>query len=314
MFDDHIDAVKKYGLLMSLLNDMLKDLNNKSVRQTASLFVPVTKRERKWTRYAMMLPWIIVIALASYLLLNIIQRTALTLHVSLPSKLAPIQHSSGKAISPTMPIERAEEPEAVFPMNEKTLNYTREDWYEENLNKALESIQEGNDQRAIDLLTLILTEFPTSIEARENLAILYLSNNDASNAYEVLDEGLRREPHNLHLIVIKARLLAEQGSNQAALSLLKKYNPDMNSNPDYYGLLAAIFETLGRTNEAGSLYKALVGIEPSNGQYWLGLGVVLEHKHMHQQAIEAYRRATESTNIQPTIRAYAENRLRTLQG
>lgn len=296
---------------MSLLNEMLKDLNKMPTRrQEPPLFVSRSVESAPSIRLSNLLPWIIILVLIIAFIIYIHQQKDIPKHhtrlQSISSQLVSISNSSSwidKKLDESTP-----------PINEKFINYTREDWYEENLNKALEAIQNGDDQRAIDLLTLILTEFPTSIEARENLAILYLSNNNTASAYEILDDGLRRQPHNLNLIVIKARLLAEQGSNGDALTLLEKYHPDINTNPEYYALLAAIFETLDRTNEAGSLYQSLVAVDPSNGQYWLGLGVVLERKHSNHQAIEAYRRAIESNNIQPTVRAYAENRLRTLQG
>lgn len=297
---------------MSLLNDMLKDLSKKTPHRAVIL----PAQDSPWVERALsFLPWCI------YILLLIFSLTLVQLwfHPKSPVKKATMLESQLVAIpAPTLagPNPQTEDlAEQEIPrVNEKLVNFSREDWYEEHMNTALEAIQEGNDQRAIDVLSLILTEFATSVEARENLTLLYLSHNDLEHAYEVLNDGLSREPNNLRLITLKARLLAEQGSNRLALQLLEKFNPDINSAPEYYALMAAIFESLGRSAEAGSLYQSLTQIDPDNGQYWLGLGIALEHKHANIQAIEAYRRASESDTSRPTVRAYAANRIKTLRG
>lgn len=301
---------------MSLLNDMLKDLNKKPTHHVASLvFSTDSFSWRK--RLRSIAPWcILTLGLIIVFVFFKSSIKAPAKPLVLQSKLVPIvmpktiEHHVAEAID----IMDAEQDVDTPHENEKLVNFTREDWYEEHINAALKAIQEGNDYRAVDVLSLILTEFPTSIEARENLAMLYLSHNELSNAYDVLNDGLSREPNNIRLITMKARLLAEQGSNHEALTLLEKYNPDINSSPEYYALLAAVLESLGHVSEAGGLYQSLVKIDSDNGQYWLGLGIALEHKHANQQAIEAYRRASESDNTRPAVRVYAESRLKTLQG
>lgn len=299
---------------MSLLNEMLKDLNKNPSKRTGSIIF--SSREISGVeRLIPYLPWcifiLLVIGLFTLFQMNRVKSTTSELaNSSFESQLTPSVLAQIPDFT-KVPEELADE---LPPVNEKLVSYSREDWYEEHINSALEAIQEGNDQRAIDILSLVITEFPTSVEARENLAMLYISHNELSNAYEVLDDGLNREPRNVRLIAIKARLLAEQGSNSAALALLEQFNPDINTLPDYYALMAAVLESLGRSNEAGSLYQALTRVDPNNGQYWLGLGMALEHKHANLQAIEAYRRASESDGSRATIRAFAENRLRTLQG
>ncbi|OGV41506.1 MAG: hypothetical protein A3F46_00185 [Legionellales bacterium RIFCSPHIGHO2_12_FULL_42_9] len=199
-------------------------------------------------------------------------------------------------------------------MDEEKIKLSPDEWHDEQLNAALEALEAGAEQRATDLLTLILTRFPASIEVRENLAGIYLSQGALDEAVTVLNEGLSYESHNLNLTMMKARVLVEQGKHREALALLLQFNPDINKSTEYYALLAALFESLGRINEAGSVYQTLIKLDPTNGQYWLGLGIALESKHSLQQAMEAYKRASQSENIQPAVRSYAENRLNSLQG
>lgn len=181
------------------------------------------------------------------------------------------------------------------------------------LNESVEALQNGEDPRAISLLSEYLTENPESIEVRENLAAIYLSHREFEQGHELLDEGLLIVPYNLRLTMMKARFLVEQGKYQPALTLLKAYHPDINQSPDFYALIAAIYESLGRTHDAGNLYQTLTRVDPTNSQYWLGLAIFLERKHDRQQAIEAYTRASQNGSSLE-VSSLAEERLKVLQG
>ena len=109
-------------------------------------------------------------------------------------------------------------------------------------------------------------------------------------------------------------LLLEQGKSVESLELVTRYQPVMSTYPDFYGVMAAAFQAEGRIREAGTLYKSLIQVDPNNGQYWLGYAISLEHNHESTQAIAAYTRASQSPDSESVVRAYAENRLKTLQG
>lgn len=88
----------------------------------------------------------------------------------------------------------------------------------------------------------------------------------------------------------------------------------MMSYPDFYGTLAAALQSVGRVLEAGSLYRSLIQVDPNDGRYWLGYAIALEHNNKANQAIAAYIRASQNPDSEPTVRDYAENRLKILQG
>lgn len=324
---------------MSLLNDMLNDLNSRAPRSSANLTLPPLNR--RWMNMPVHLFFgfttLVLLSLLTWFLTHTTPKP--TPNTSRPRPSESVKSTNVTPLDISINFQEPSPPSLVsiiepapffnfaniqetdddwvqetLPIQKKMATLTPEEWHDEHLNQAMEAIEDGNTPRAIDLLTLILTQFPASIEARESLAALYLSQKELSLAYDVLDQGLTFEPHNFRLLTMKSRLLVEQGQHREALALLEQFKPDIQKEPDYYGVLAAIFETLGRTGEAGSLYQSLVHIEPSNGQYWLGYAMALENKHASQQAIEAYKRASQSENAQPAVRAYAETRLKTLQG
>lgn len=181
------------------------------------------------------------------------------------------------------------------------------------LNESIEALQNGEDPRAIALLSDYLAEYPDAVEVRENLAAIYLSHHAFLKGLDLLDEGLIILPYNLRLTMMKARFLVEQNHHKQALVLLQDHHPDMNHSPDFYGLLAVIYENLGRTSEAGHLYQSLTRVDPTNGRYWLGLAIALERQHNRQQAIEAYTRASRHGNSFE-VSALAEERLKNLHG
>ena len=301
---------------MSLLNDMLKDLDNRKITHQADLssLLPLNRDLLHKIPYSFLCIMLALVLLGlttwTYLLKK---HTANTLSASAPERMVSVIPSIPTSLEIVDAHDAGTEEKALVaspPLKKITLNTSND----EQLNEALEAMQRGEDPHAIDLLNAFLIEHPSSIEAREHLATIYISHQQLFEANQVLDEGLMSVPYNLALTILKARILVEQGHESQALTLLEPFHPDIHQFPEYYALLASIFETLGRTSEAGSLYQSLIRISPSNGQYWLGLGMALEHKKATQQAIEAYTRASQSENVPPLVRAMAESRLNILQG
>lgn len=198
--------------------------------------------------------------------------------------------------------------------NAESINLSAQELHDKKINKALSAIQVGQDQLAIKLLRKTLEEFPNSTEARENLAALYILHHYKDQAMHILDEGLEKESDNTHLITMKARILFDEGKAKEALEIMEKFNPDINTDSEYYGLFAALLQSLKHHHEAQLWYQLLVQIEPENPQYWFGLAVTSEHNHATDQAIEAYKKTSENLSIDAKIRSYALNRINLLQG
>lgn len=242
--------------------------------------------------------------------------------VQLVSYIEPLTSPASQRVAIPLPvvanvsndwIANQEEPSSSV-VNKVYASQTLEEWHDEQFNKALQAIDKGLDEQAIVILQAILVKVPNATDARENLASLYLVYGDFAHATEVVDEGLKYSPANVSLITIKARLLLDQGKTLAAIGLLSKHRPSIMSYPDFYATLAAAFQSEGRILEAGNLYRSLIQIDPKDGRYWLGYAIALEHNNKLNQAIEAYNRASQSPETDPTVLDYAEKRLKVLQG
>ena len=339
---------------MSLLNDMLNDLQRKKSVQAASIHLPVsneplkqrtTNRVLALSAYVSMLslmlvmiayyrPWLmahsfgrqsktvarvepVVIAPTTQ------ERTINPVQVPAPVNAKPLEEPSNEPalLESMQQTENADEAildddleDHAEAMTKKSVPLTPIEWHDDQLSMAMEALDEGHEKRAIRILTSILMQFPASIEVRETLAAIYLSQNALAQADDILRDGLKFDPRSVPLILMQARVLVTQGQHQSAYAVLDRIHPSMKKSPEYYALLAAVLEALGRSQEARGIYASLIKLDPKNGQYWLGLGVALEHTKATQQAITAYTRASQDLNSQVNVRTYAYNRLQRLQG
>lgn len=325
---------------MSLLNEMLKDLDATKARvKPKSIFIPV-QAETFSSRLKDYLPWLLmgmILFLFSALVIKSLQGLQhasvlllpakpvtefpstipkVALKVSHPvSEIVSIKNSQFQSYVEATPAAEPVVPQALSTdVNKIFIQLTPTEWHDDKLNKALDAIEEGDEAKAIRLLEKVLAKMPNAMDARENLAALYLSRADYGKVLTLVDEGLAQHPHSQALAVLKARLLFEQDNPREAADLLSPFQPNIQEDPDFYGLKAAIFQALGHTADAGSIYKMLIQIEPQNGQYWLGYALSLEENHAKQQAITAYQHASQSYDTDPTVRAFAEKRLKILQG
>lgn len=336
---------------MSLLNDMLKDLAKN--KRTATVGPLLTSPSSfSWLRsLSHISPWVILPFLSGVLFLCLLYLYNVAAVTSTSSATPPttatlqqpsstrIQEASNVASIPAAKTIQAVEPVLISALpdipshlftpdaqfaqsatdeetavNKVFVPLTDTEWHDEQLNLALVAIQDNQDERAEQILHRILMRFPRAIVARETMANLYLAQGRNDSAQQVIEEGLQLLPHVIALNTLKARLLFEDKHPREALSILKQFSPGIQKDPDFYGLMAAILQTLGERQEAEALYKVLVKVEPSNSQYWLGYAIALEQAKNVKQAITAYKTVTEHYDADPDVRVYAENRLKTLQG
>lgn len=358
---------------MSLLNEMLKDLNGNKVKLSPQpVYIPPIEpsilEKIKW-----LAPWGIGFFALSLLALMINHRTEINTIKTLPvaheeqspvasgaiyqgiasitksslEKLIAIQKTNSRFVFnsqvPAIPdaedvgegggdeeifdqdvpdatpdplLEASDDPldNSLHGQIKSSITSGGKDWQDEKLNQALEAVQNGDDKHATKMLEQILHRFPDSKEARESIAAVYIAHGQYAQALKTLDEGLMYSPNSFTLMTMKARALFEENKPQQAYQLIHKFQPDMQTNSDFYGLYAAILQSLGQSNEAGAIYKALVEVDPTNGQYWLGYGIALEARKAVSQAGSAYQRAINAYDVDPTVRAFAESRLKNLQG
>lgn len=338
---------------MSLLNDMLHDLaKQKPAKQVTPLLIPVmSKNGKKSMKHFLLLGLALIFFLSLGLVfpkmqsqpVQLIEKKTISIEdASSENEIKPqlVKEVNTKSISYTSYIEPFSSSAShhvtflpsEFASNEMSDNVdtrgepssssvhkvyspqTLDEWHDAQLTKALAAIDQGFDEEAKRVFQNILVKIPGATDAIENLASLYLADGDYTHAREILNKGLESAPVNAALITMKARLFLDQNNAKNAIKLLSSHHPSITDYPDFYATLAAAFQMEGRVLEAGSIYKSLLQVDPNNGQYWLGYAISLELHNKSHQAIEAYTRATQDPGTEISVREYAEDRLKTLQG
>ncbi len=179
---------------------------------------------------------------------------------------------------------------------------------------ALTAAQNGEYQTAIKQLQSVLKLDPQYHDARVALSALLIEHHQSSQAKKIIEEGLSLTPNYVPFTELKARILTLEGQVTQALVLLQHASPAMNENPDYYALMAALYERENNDVLAVQLYNQLLNVNPHNGNWWFGLGVSLEKSAQPKEATIAYTRAMTEGRLNSESLIYLQKRLQALQG
>lgn len=172
-------------------------------------------------------------------------------------------------------------------------------------------ISQNQMQSAIERLYLLLGDFPNHVAARELLAELLIKNEKLQQAKEILDAGLKRYPGYIPFVKLKAYIYAKKGNAYLAIELLENNKPaDISEDPDYYTLLANMYQEQGKNTLAAEIYYKLTKVQPENAAFWVGLATALEASNKHNAAIEAYQKALDTGNLPIELRDFVLTKLK----
>lgn len=153
---------------------------------------------------------------------------------------------------------------------------------------------------------------PDLIEAREILAAVLLRSQRSDEAERVLWLGLERNKGAYSLARIYARILVERNEVDAAIQVLETSLPAPALDPEFYGLLAALYQRVAEHAKAAEAYRRVLAITPERGIWWTGLGISLEQLSRSSEAFQAYRRARGSSGMAPQLLSFVDGRLEVL--
>lgn len=177
--------------------------------------------------------------------------------------------------------------------------------------KHFSSIGKNND--AIHVLQDLLVNESEYIPARKLLATILYEQGNFEKANMVLQEGLEQRPLYPPYVQLKAEILVDEGKIKQALNLLQKAPPSLEEYPDYHALIAALYQRLGKSTNAESVYEQLLRLQPNNSLWWLGLGIARESQDKKPEALMAFAKANDSDSLAPELKTYIESRMTSLQ-
>jgi MSHA biogenesis protein MshN len=190
--------------------------------------------------------------------------------------------------------------------------YSPEELAENVYREAAQLRAQGNPAEAERRLKALLTTNPKPVKARELLVSIQLDSGRWVEAQDTLEQGVTQVPDYLAFRFQLARLYLEHGSDEQALTLLESARREGRADPELYAFLAALYQRAGRHADAVKNYQEALALRPTEGKWWLGLGISLEGTKNVPAARDAYRRALESGRLTANLARYAEDRIRAL--
>ncbi len=174
-------------------------------------------------------------------------------------------------------------------------------------------VKEGRIAEAEVSLREALALDPGLAAARELLAVQLVRAARGPEAEELLRSSLEANPAQRGLALIYGRVLAERGATEAAVEALERALPAVELDPDYYGLLAALYQRLRRHGQAVAAYRAALRVAPGRGAWWLGLGLSLESLGERAAALQALEQARRVGGLSREVEAFVQRRLDALR-
>lgn len=176
--------------------------------------------------------------------------------------------------------------------------------------RGILAYQSGRIEESAEAFTAALREDKAFVPARQAQAGVLIGQSRGDEAIALLREGLAATPQQPTLSLMLARMLADRGDIEGALSTLKTANGA--GNADYLGLHAAILQRAERHAEAVELFTAALRLTPGHSVWWMGLGISLSAVNQNAQAREAFTRAKMIGALPPEAVQYVDGRLRQL--
>jgi MSHA biogenesis protein MshN len=176
--------------------------------------------------------------------------------------------------------------------------------------RALASLQEGRMTDTVASLEQALKYEPTHEAARQTLVGLLIEANRTDEAMRQLQLGLTLDARQPAMAMLLARLQIERGGN--GIDTLMRTLPYAGNNAEYHAFLAAALARQQRHREAAEQYQLAVRSTPSNGVWWMGLGISLQAEKRNGEALDAFQRARASGGLSQELQGFVERRIQQL--
>ncbi|MGO4377716.1 tetratricopeptide repeat protein [Pseudoduganella sp. RAF19] len=178
---------------------------------------------------------------------------------------------------------------------------------ENEYRRALGALQDGRVSEAVAGLEQAVYLYPRHDAARQTLVGLLVERKQYADAIRHLQFAISLDPRQSNMTMLLARLQSEQGG--PAIETLQRGLQYASGNAEYRALLAGMLQRTQRNHEAVEQYQAALKLQPSNGVWWMGLGISLQADKRAAEAHDAFVHARDSGRLTPELQAFVERKL-----
>ena len=176
---------------------------------------------------------------------------------------------------------------------------------------AMDLFSQGRTDEARLQLKLALGLDPANSKASQLLAAIYLGDNRAELAVDVLDKGLKLRPADQDLLRLYLQVQVQMKNYAQAIDIMERR---MRLNkPEEVAYLAGLHQKNNDHLGAARLYAQALKLVPSNSVWWMGQGISFEALGMNEEAMKSYRQSIESGRLNTQLAEYVLGRIASIE-
>jgi Tfp pilus assembly protein PilF len=160
---------------------------------------------------------------------------------------------------------------------------------------ALEDLDRGNAQSALDKAQVILRKDPENLYALQVKSMALASLGRSRDAAKVLEDIVLREPGNLDVHHILGTVLFSEGLWEKAAEHLEKSLAAPNRKEKARELLVTCYEKLNRPDRAIAMLEAMLSEHPENTVLLTHMGNLLASTGEYKHAVDKFHQALTGT-------------------
>jgi MSHA biogenesis protein MshN len=181
---------------------------------------------------------------------------------------------------------------------------------QQKMTAAEQAIENNDITLAEQYLEDILIILPSHQDARKQLAALWFGREAYQAALNVLSQGIKLSPNNSEFRLMQARIYLKQNNAAHAYQVLQVLK--QTTDIEYQTTLANIAQQLGHYPAAINAYQILNNLQVKQGRWAMGLAIAYDSNSQFKQAAKAYQLALSLESISESARAFIKERLQAL--
>lgn len=183
---------------------------------------------------------------------------------------------------------------------------------EKLLSKAKSSFDKGYITEGISQLEQVLSLSDSHVEARNLLAGAWYGRGESNRAISILNNGLQRYPNIESWRLTAAKIFFKENNLAGALSYLDTEMADVSK--EFLTMKGSLGRQLQQFDKSEQAYQRLAELEPTVGNWWLGLAIAQDSQGKAEQALIGYQKLVKLGGVSQDSLAFAKKRITELQG